>query len=79
MIVHKETSGGWSPPKIYEASIEFCFAKQSEDDQAFTVLLERNRQAEVLKGLYVVGFRATRWIALKRGLGPVDTCLECSQ
>ena len=50
MIVHKETSGGWSPPKFYEASIDF-FAKQSEDDQAFTVLLERNRQAEVLKGL----------------------------
>ena len=49
MIVHKETSGGWSPPKFYEASI--CFAKQSEDDQALTVLLERNRQAEVLKGL----------------------------
>ena len=51
MIVHEETSGGWSPPKFYEASIHICFAKQSEDDQAFTVLLERNRQAEVLKGL----------------------------
>ena len=31
--------------------IYIYIAKQSEDDQAFTVLLECNRQAEVLKGL----------------------------
>ena len=50
MIVHKETSGAGHPQNFMKLQLNF-FAKQSEDDQAFTVLLERNRQAEVLKGL----------------------------
>ena len=42
---------GAGHPQIFMSFFMFCCQTYREDDQAITVLLERNRHAEVLKGL----------------------------